>query len=241
MVKAEAAKHEIEVAGSELIGLVPQAALDQAAAASLLLDRFDSGQVLEARMAEVVSSKKVPDPTLSEFLNAVAAANPTPAGGSVAAFVGALAASLGVMGARIGRQSDSEQRLLELNRQLQQLVQADIEAYNGLTDAYKLAKHHPDRPHAISVALQRATEVPLEIAELACAVGRFVLTLREGSKPTVQSDLSVGMTMAIAAVQASLVTVHTNIQSQQNHNLIDVVRLRIAKVTESLAELKGLC
>jgi glutamate formiminotransferase/glutamate formiminotransferase/formiminotetrahydrofolate cyclodeaminase len=240
-VKAEAAKRDIEVAGSELIGLAPQAALDQAAAASLQLDQIDSRQILETRIAEALLSKKEPGHTLSHFLAAVADAKPTPAGGSVAALVGALAASLGVMGARLGGQSDREQHLLELSRQLHRLVQADTEVYNGLTDAYKMPRQHPDRPHAISTALQRATEVPLEITELSCEVARFLHTLREGMKPTIQSDLTVGLTIAIAAAQAGLVTAKTNVRAQQNQQFIETLQFRIAKAMESLEELKVLC
>src|SRR5690242_16184526 len=205
IVKAEAAKRGIEVAESELVGLVPQAALDHATAASLQLDRFDSSQVLETRIAEAML-KKEPAHTLSDFLAMVADAKPTPAGGSVAALVGALAASLGVMGARLGEQPNREQRLLELSRQLHRLVQADTDVYTELMDAYKIPKQHPDRLHAISIALQHATEVPLEVAELSCEVARFLHTLRERGKPTIQSDLTVGLTVAIAAAQAGLVT-----------------------------------
>ncbi|HWF59158.1 MAG TPA: glutamate formimidoyltransferase [Nitrospira sp.] len=241
MVKAEAAKRGIEVAGSELVGLVPQAALGHAATAFLQLDRFDSNQLLETRIAEAMLSKKEPAHTLSDFLAMVADAKPTPAGGSVAAFVGALAASLGVMGARLDRQSDREQRLLELSQQLHRLVQADTEVYTELMDAYKIPKQHPDRPDAVSTALQRATEVPLEIVERSCEVARFLHTLRERSKPTIQSDLTVGLTIAIAAAQAGLITVRTNINIQRNQQLIESIQLRIAKATESLEELKVLC
>ncbi len=240
-VKAEAAKRDIEVAGSELIGLAPQAALDQAAAASLQLDRFDSSQILETRIAEAMRSTHGPAHPLSHFLAAVADAKPTPAGGSVAAFVGALAASLGVMGARLAGQSDREQRLLELSRQLHQLVQTDTEVYNGLMDAYKISKHQPDRPHAIVMALQRATEVPLEITELSCEVARLLHPLRKGAKPAVRSDLTVGLALAIAAAQAGLVTANTNTNAQQNHQLADSIRHRIVQATESLEELRTLC
>jgi glutamate formiminotransferase/glutamate formiminotransferase/formiminotetrahydrofolate cyclodeaminase len=145
------------------------------------------------------------------------------------------------MGARIAGQSDREQRLLELSRQLHQLVHTDAEAYNGLMDAYKIPKHHPDRPHAISSALQRATEVPLEITELSCEVARLLHALRKGAKPTIHSDLTVGLTLAIATAQAGLVTAHANTNVQENHNLIDSIRLRIVQATESLEELRVLC
>lgn len=240
-VKAEATKRGIEVAGSELIGLAPQAALNQVAAASLQLNRFDSNQILETRIAEAMHSKNKPTDALSDFLAAVADAKPTPAGGSVAAFVGALAASLGVMGTRLIGQSDREQRVLELSRQLHRLVHRDTEVYNGLMDAYKIPKHHPDRSQTISLALQRATEVPLEITELSCEVARLLHVVREGAKPTIKSDLTVGLTLAIAAAQAGLVTARTNLNVQQNQQLIDSVRLRITKAAENLEELRVLC
>lgn len=212
-VETEAAKHGIEVAGSELIGLVPQAAFDQAAAALLNLNRFDSSHILETRIAEMMLRKDETEQTLSNFLAAVAEAKPTPAGGSVAALVGALAASLGVMGARLSRQSDSTVRLLELSRELHRLVHEDIEAYETLSTAYRIPKHRPDRFVAVSKALQRATEVPMEIVETACEVGRYLLAVREKVKPAVRSDLTVGLTMAIAAAQAGLSTAKTNMEA----------------------------
>ena len=49
-VRTRAAKQGVAVAGSEVIGLVPQAALVQAAAHSLALEQFDPTQVLETRL-----------------------------------------------------------------------------------------------------------------------------------------------------------------------------------------------
>ncbi len=83
--------------------------------------------------------------------------------------------------------------------------------------------------------------MPLEIAELSCEVARFIHTLREGGKQTIQSDLTVGLTIAIAAAQAGLVTARTNTNAQRNQQLIDTIQPRIAKATESLEELKSLC
>lgn len=240
-VQAEAARLTIEVAGSELIGLIPQAALNHTATTALLLDRFDADQVLETRISKTLHGMTAPEQTLSEFLAAVADSKPTPAGGSVTALVGALAASLGVMGVRLSRQPHGEQRLLELSRNLHELVRTDAVAYNGLMEAYKLPKHEPERARTISVALQRATEIPLQIVELTCEVARFLQALRETAKLPVRSDLTVGFTLAIAAGQAGLCTVKTNITSLQNHVLIDEFQDRITKVTEILEELKVLC
>lgn len=240
-VKTEATKRGIEIAESELVGLIPQAALDQTAAASLELNRLDSGQVLETRIAEALCRKNETDQTVSDFLAAVAEAKPTPAGGSVAALVGALAASLGVMGARLGHQPDAEQSLLLLSRRLRQLVQADAAAYEGLRQAFKIPKQHPDRLMAVSTALNKATTVPLEIAELSCEVGKSIHSALASAKLTVHSDLTVGMTMAIAAAHAALHTVNVNLKFQSNQYLIDELRTRIKQSERNLEELKRLC
>jgi glutamate formiminotransferase/glutamate formiminotransferase/formiminotetrahydrofolate cyclodeaminase len=240
-VTTKASEQGVEVAGSELVGLAPQTALDQAAVASLQFERFDPAQVLETRMAEAMAVRKEQDPTLSDFLNAVAAAEPTPAGGSVAALVGALAAALATMGARLVRHTDAERSLLQLTYRLRQLVQEDVGAYARLLKAYKIPKQHPDRPASISSALHQATEVPLEIAELACEVGRSIHACFPSASPPLQSDLTVGMMMANAAAQAGLHTAGENIKLQSNQSLTDSLLQRIRIVEQSLEELKGLC
>jgi glutamate formiminotransferase len=49
-VEAEAAAHEVEVAGSELVGLMPAAAAAAAAGAQLRIDGFDGSRLLELRL-----------------------------------------------------------------------------------------------------------------------------------------------------------------------------------------------
>lgn len=240
-VTTEAAKHGVEVAGSELIGLAPQAALDQAAVASLQFERFDPAQILERSIAAAMSGKKEPDPTLSDFLNAVAAAEPTPAGGSVAALVGALAASLGVMGARLNSRTDEERGLTQLKNRLRQLVQEDADAYGKLSEAYKIPKHDPDRQTSITVALHRATEIPLDIAEQACEAGRLLHAICKSAKPLVLSDLTVGLHMAITASLAGIITAKTNVKYQFNQQLAHDILNRIRDAERSLEELKALC
>lgn len=240
-ITTESAKRGIGIAGSELIGLVPQAAFDHVAAASLQLERFNAADILETSIAHAQSAEQEPNQTLSDFLTAVAAAKPTPGGGSVAALVGALAASLGVMGARLDSRTDEEHRLAQLQDRLRRLVQEDAEAYGRLVDAYKIPKHDPDRPQAITVALHRATEVPLEIAESACETGRFLLALSKSAKPLVLSDLTVGIHMAIAAVAAGCHTAKSNVKHQANQSFNSSILRRITEAERSLEELKGLC
>lgn len=240
-IKGEAPKHGVEIVGSEIVGLIPQAALDQTAAAFLQFEQFDPAQVLETRIAEAMSSKTDTGLTIPEFLDAVAAAEPTPAGGSVAALVGALAASLGVMGVRLSHHMETERALTELRERLHRLIQEDVETYNGLLEAYKIPTSHPERSQSISVALHKATEVPLEIAELACEVGRLIHASCPSAQLTIHSDLTVGMIMVIAAAEAGLHTAQANIKTKTNQGLTEMLLLRIRKVEQRLEELKALC
>jgi glutamate formiminotransferase/glutamate formiminotransferase/formiminotetrahydrofolate cyclodeaminase len=54
-VKAEADRHGVDIAGSELIGLVPRAALGPGTAQAVRLERFDPMQVLETKLAAMMS------------------------------------------------------------------------------------------------------------------------------------------------------------------------------------------
>jgi glutamate formiminotransferase len=49
-VEAEAAAHDVEIAGSELVGLMPAAAAAAAAGAQLRIDGFDGSRLLELRL-----------------------------------------------------------------------------------------------------------------------------------------------------------------------------------------------
>ncbi|MGH9316701.1 MAG: glutamate formimidoyltransferase, partial [Thermoanaerobaculia bacterium] len=153
-VRREAEQRGVSVSGSEIIGLIPQRALLQAAEFCLNLSRFDPTQVLEARL-EIVLAKTTGDlsASVSGFLEAVSAGTPAPGGGSVAAMAGALAAALGVMVCRIGSSgagttppsqpadpTSSEQRLVRLGERLRSLIQADADAYADVVRASRLPK-----------------------------------------------------------------------------------------------------
>lgn len=253
-VRARAAEKGVRVAGSEVIGLVPQAALIQAAEHSLALEQFDSTQVLEARLETRLFGESAPrapscvqEPIdlhtqpLADFLDAVAAATPIPAGGTAAALVGALAASLGIMGARLSRQQGVEHRLSELGRRLRDLMQEDGAAYQRFIQATKLAKTDRTRPAALSSALHLATEIPLEVAEQATEAGVLLHACSAGVKPRVRSDLTVGMVLAIAAAEAGRHTTEENMKIQHDQRLRSSLLDRIRQMTIRLEELKGLC
>jgi glutamate formiminotransferase / formiminotetrahydrofolate cyclodeaminase len=266
-VRHEAERLGVQIAGSEVIGLVPQQALIHAAEASLQLEGFNRSQVLETRL-EMIMSRAVeaereqgyPLPDLSEslssFLTALSEGTPTPGGGSVAALAGALAASLGIMACRIGPPSQKggsgesepsrelqakEHRLQSLAAELKTLVQADADAYASVVQAYRRAKSDPGRPAAISKQLRTATLVPLQTAELARDVVTELLALRQKAKPSVLSDLKVGILMSLAAMEGGLENVSANVKQIKDQALEPEITDRIGIVEQSLVELRRLC
>ena len=253
-VRSRAAEQGVGIVESAVIGLVPQAALVQIAAHSVALKQFDATQVLETRLASGLFStvvRPVPSRTqepvalqsqsLTDFFDSVAAATPIPAGGAVAALVGALASSLGIMGARLSQQRTVEGRLCEISLRLRALMQADGEAYQRFVQATKLAKTDKARPSVLSAALHLATEIPLEIAEQATEAGALLYACAAEVKPPVQSDLTVGLLLAVAAADAGRHTVAENIKTQHNQRLKRSILRRMHVMTKRLEELRGLC
>ena len=156
-VEAEAVRQGVAIAGAEIVGLVPQAAITETAKDALRLDRLDPRQVLELRidaaLIDTAKPESKPSPTeaifrssLPEFLEAVAAPTVVPAGAAVAAFTGALASALGVMAARVSRQPAVEHRLDEIAVRLSHLLEADGKAYNTFVAATRLPKPIVDVP-----------------------------------------------------------------------------------------------
>src|SRR5207237_594694 len=94
-VKAEGLKRGVAVQSSEVIGLIPEDAVAQIAGHFLQLEKFETEQVLEARMMQALTQDL--SAMISPFLEAVSAPMPGPGGASVAATAAACAVSLGVM------------------------------------------------------------------------------------------------------------------------------------------------
>jgi len=181
-IRREAARYGVGVHHSELVGLIPQAALIDSAAWYLQLDGFHAGQLLENRLYE--NSADSPR-NKDSFLDDLAAATPTPGGGSAAAQAGAMAAALVSMVARvtIGKEKYApvEAQMNEILSQAERLrselsaaVQADSAAFEAVLAALKLPKEtktqEEARVAAIELATLNAARVPLASAENAVLV-----------------------------------------------------------------------
>ncbi len=92
-VRREAERYGAGIHHSELVGLIPQDALIDAARWYVQLDGFEREHVLEFRLAQAVDAASQPEaagqPVARDayaFLDQLAAGTPTPGGGSAAAF-----------------------------------------------------------------------------------------------------------------------------------------------------------
>src|SRR5436190_10928025 len=162
-VKLRAEAEGVPVTWSEIVGLVPERVLFDAAVSYLQLKQFRPAQVLERQVREVMSGGE----SLSGFVASVASSNPVPGGGSVAAHAGVLAAALAQMvaGLTIGKKKyaavDAEMKeaalqAVALGNQLSSLVKRDADAYASVSDAHKLPKEPADAAKRRSESLTTA-------------------------------------------------------------------------------------
>lgn len=252
-VQQEAAARGVEVAGTEIIGLVPEQALIETAQQALLLDRFDGRQVLEARLESVESRsaigrlaaspppKEQPPATRFGMPEVRGAAEQGVTGGSVGARSAAAAAALGIMVAKLNRARTVETRLTEISTRLHELVQADRDAYALVLQAKKLPPNHPDRGVALSSSLLGAVETPLEIVKLSCELIPLLRGLLAQAKPEVHPDLTMGLRLADAVIDGCVAMIEENMKTQPNQQLIASMSQRLSRVEQMLVDEKSLC
>jgi glutamate formiminotransferase/formiminotetrahydrofolate cyclodeaminase len=228
MVVREAARFGVSAGSSEIVGLIPQKALDASAEYYLRLERFSSNQILENRLREALASREQAG---GDFLNRVASPSAVPGGGSVAAHAGALAAALGEMvsGLTEGRKKYSEvedqvrglhAQLTGFRAELQELVTLDSEAYQAVVDAMKLPRQSDAERAARADALERATELatgtPLRTARSAAKVLELLETLVRIGNVNARSDAAAGAQLAHAALKSAQYNVLINLPGLQN-------------------------
>jgi glutamate formiminotransferase/formiminotetrahydrofolate cyclodeaminase len=227
-VKREAARYGATATRSELVGLIPQAALVDAAQWYLQLDNLEADQVLENRLAETgdepASDEPAPEASPA-FLERLAAGTATPGGGAAAAFAGAMAAGLVGMVARltVGKKKYAEvearmQSVVDsadkLRASLTTAVLADSAAFEAVMDAFKLPKQTPDeetaRAEAVEQAYIRAAEVPLRVARDAVATLGLAAVVAERGNVNAFSDAGSAAYLAKAALAGAALNVRAN-------------------------------
>lgn len=256
-VQREAELRGIEIAGTEFVGLVPQQALLDVVQQALQAERFDGGQILEARLdanesREAVGRLTAPPPApaqpkekshaaKSSISESTAAEGQTLTGGSVGALSAAFAAALGVMVAKLARARSVENRLTEIRTRLHELVQADRDAYATVLQAVRLPANDPGRDVQRASSLLGATAVPLEIVKLSCELIPLLRGLLERANRELHPDLRMGIALADAVIDGCLAMVQENMKDQPNQRLIGSIRGRLAAAEQKLVDEKALC
>ena len=250
MIRREAQRYGVQIQSSELIGLIPQKAMVDAAVWYLQLDDFDEQQILEQKLANASSTDKnlLVD---RGFLDALASSAPTPGGGSAAAYNAAMAAALVAMVANltIGRKkyAEVEGEMVEVLKQadtirlsMMQAVEADAAAYQKVMEAYKLPKESDAEKTARSEAIQAATlvaaQVPLSVAQTCASLLPLACEVVEKGNANAITDAASALTFANAAMTAALLNVEINLSGLKDEAFIAMAKEEKDKLRKAAAE-----
>ena len=249
-VTRAAAARGIRVTGTEIVGLVPKRTLIEAGRYFLHKQQRSSGvseneilriaiksmgldelyafkpedKVIEMMIADS-AEKKLTDMTCTGFAEETASESPAPGGGSISAYMGALAAALGTMVANLSSHkagwddrweefsnyADSGQQMMKL---LLDLVDEDTAAFNRVMAAIQMPKSTDEeraaRAEAMEAATLYATQVPLRTMKAAINVFPLVKAMAQIGNPASVSDAGVGALAARAAVHGAALNVKIN-------------------------------
>jgi len=249
-VCTKAAERGIRVTGSELVGLIPLKAMLDAgkyflrkqqrstgvsekeliriAVLSMGLDELGpfvpEERIIEYQLRNKADNKLV-SMRLDDFADETASESPAPGGGSIAAYVGALGASLATMVANLSSHKKGWDDRWEVFSQwaekgqgykdeLIKLVDADTRAFNGIMAAFGLPKATAEEKAARTTAILEATKtaiaIPLRVMELADASMEVIRAMAEIGNPNSVSDAGVGALCARSAVMGAFMNVRIN-------------------------------
>ena len=246
-----AAKRGLRVTGSEIVGMVPKKCLvdggryflrkqqwSQGASEEELIDiavrsmglselkPFDPKEKVIEFKIESPSKKSLLKMNLREFCNETLSDSPAPGGGSVAALMGALGASLGGMVANLSAAkrgwddkieyfSDWAVKAQRLKDELLSLVDEDSAAFNKVMDAFGLPRESSEekktRSAAIESATQYAAEIPLKVMETSSKSYQLLSEMVEKGNPNSISDVGVGLLATHACIEGAALNVRINL------------------------------
>ncbi len=254
-----AAERGMRVTGSEIVGMLPKKSLIEAGKYFLRKQKWSEGaaeeelvdlairsmglnelrpfdpkeKVIEFKIAETAKQSLV-RMNLRQFCNETLSDSPAPGGGSVAALMGALGASLGGMVANLsaGKRgwderleffSDWAMRGQQLKDELLFLVDEDTAAFNKVMAAFGLPKDSAEekaaRSRAIQSANQYAAEIPLKVMETASRSYDLLGAMAEKGNPASISDVGVGLLATRACVDGAGMNVRINLSGLKDEKV----------------------
>lgn len=167
------------------------------------------------------------DIAFEELLDTIAAETPAPGGGSVAAFVTEMAASLAAMAARFAHDWDGAAGAVAqaetLRHRAAPLADADAMAYENVLTAMRMPKDlEPEvRDTLIGETLSRAAAVPLEIAECAATVAELAAEIAVHGNQNVRGDAAAGAILAASAARVAANLVEINLATMEGDDRVE--------------------
>jgi glutamate formiminotransferase / formiminotetrahydrofolate cyclodeaminase len=264
-----AIKRGLRVTGSEIVGMVPKKSLTDAGRYFLRKQQWSEGaseeelidiaiksmglselkpfdpkeKVIELKIAS--DSKSLLKMNLREFCNETLSDSPAPGGGSVAALMGALGASLGGMVANLsaGKRgwddklqyfSDWAVKAQKVKDELLFLVDEDTNAFNQVMDAFGLPKGSDEEKKARSTAIESATkyaaEIPLKVMETAAKSYDLLAEMAEKGNPASISDVGVGAGATRACIDGAALNVRINLGQLKDEKFKSELSKKVEKL-----------
>lgn len=258
-----AAARGLRVTGTEIVGLVPKRVLVDAGKFYLEKQQRSLGvpeeelikiavkslglndlkpfnpkeKVIEYLMAdEEVQARKerLVRMSVKGFARETASESAAPGGGSVSAYMGALAAALGTMVANLSAHkrgwddrwkefSDWAERGQDVMERLLRLVDEDTEAFAKIMDVFSMPKGTEEEKAARAEAMEKATlyasRVPLKTMQTAMEAMPVALAMARIGNPASASDAGVGAIAALAAVRGAHLNVRINAAGLKDRTL----------------------
>ena len=174
------------------------------------------------------------DVGFEELLDTIASETPAPGGGSVAAFVTEMAASLAAMAARFAHDWDGAAGAVAqaetLRHRAAPLADKDAVAYENVLTAMRMPKDlEPEvRNTLIGETLSRAADVPLEIAECAASVSELAAEIAVRGNPNLRGDAASAAILASAAARVAANLVEINLATVEGDERIERARAVVA-------------
>ena len=172
------------------------------------------------------------DLRVADLLDAVAAREPAPGGGAVAALAAALAAGLVSMADRFS--GTGAERAEELRAAAAVLADADAAAYDDYLRAARSARVSGDRTAAVA-ALAAATDVPLAVLEIAVEVAQLAAAVAADGNHRLRGDATAAALMASGAAAIAAVLVRENVGADDSRAVLAAARAaEVRALAESL-------
>ena len=267
-----AARRGLRVTGSEIVGMVPKKCLVDAGRYFLRKQQWSEGaseeelidvairsmglselkpfdpkeKVIEFKIEAAEPKDSLAKMNLREFCNETLSDSPAPGGGSVAALMGALGASLGGMVANLstGKRGWDDKleyfsnwavKAQQLKDELLSLVDEDTAAFNKVMDAFALSKESAEERAARVAAIEQATkyaaEVPLKVMETASKSYELLAEMAEKGNPASVSDVGVGALATRACIAGAALNVRINLAQLKDEKFKASMIVRLQKLS----------